>query len=98
LEEKNDFEAFAVEGSKPKQNQTPEKGLSRAFAIRTGEQRFSTAVMRSNPPTPINLVKKPVHNHKQNNDGEKPGRCLQVERWNAFRELSDDSDCDEPRD
>jgi len=79
LEEQNDFEAFPIKRSKPKQNQTPEKGLSKALAIRIGEQRFFPAVMRSNPATPVNPVKKPVHNHKQNDDREKPGRSLQFE-------------------
>jgi hypothetical protein len=79
LEEENDFEAFPIKRSKPKQNQTPEKGLPRALTIRIGEQRFFMAVMRSNPSTPINLMKKPVHNHKQNNDCEKPRRSLQFE-------------------
>ena len=58
--------------------------MSRALAIRPGEQRFSAAIMRPNPATPINFVEKPVHNHKQNNDRDKAGRCLQVERWNSF--------------
>jgi len=98
LEEQNDFEAFPIKGSKPKQIQAPEKGLSRALAIRIGEQRFFPAVMRSNPPTPVNSVKKPVHNHKQNDDCEKARRSLQLERWNTFRKVADDSDRDEPGD
>jgi hypothetical protein len=85
LEKQNDFEAFPIKGSKSKQNQTPEKRFSRALATRIGKQHVFTAVMRSNPSTPINPVKKPVHNHKQNDDCEKPGRSLQVERWNTFR-------------
>jgi hypothetical protein len=42
-------------------------------------------------------VEKPVHNHEQNNDRDQAGRCLQVERWNTLRKLSDDFDSDEPR-
>jgi hypothetical protein len=98
LEEQNDFEAFAIKGGKPKENQTPEKGLSRALAIRIGEQHFFTAVMGPNPPAPVDPVKKPVHDHKQNDDCEKPGRSLQVERWNTFRKVADDLDRDEPGD
>jgi len=54
--------------------------------------------MRPNPATPINFVEKPVHNHEQNNDRDKAGRCLQVERWNTFRKVSDDFESDEPCD
>jgi hypothetical protein len=79
LEEENDFEAFPIKGSKAEQYQTPEKGLSRALAIRIGEQRLLTAVMRSNPLTPVNPVKEPVHDYKQNDDCEKPCRSLQFE-------------------
>jgi hypothetical protein len=43
-------------------------------------------------------VKKPVHNHKQNDDSQKPGRSLQVERWNTFRKVADDSDRHKPGD
>jgi hypothetical protein len=84
LEEQNDFEAFPIKGSKPKQNQTPEKGFSRALVIRIGEQRFFPAVMRSNPPTPVNSVKKPVHNHKQNDDCEKARCSLQLRALEHF--------------
>jgi hypothetical protein len=98
LEEQNDFEAFPIKGSKPKQNQAPKKGLSRALVIRIGEQRFFSAVMRPNPSTPVNPVKKPVHNHKQNDDCEKAGRGLHLERGNTFRKVADDADRDEPGD
>src|SRR5260370_16498918 len=54
--------------------------------------------MRPNPATPINFVEKPVHYHEQNNDRDKAGRCLQVERRNTFRKLSNDFDSDKPCD
>jgi len=98
LKEQNDFEAFPIKGSKPKQNQAAEKGSSRALTIRTGEQRFFLAVMRSNPSTPVNPVKEPIHDYNQNDDCEKAGRSLQLECGNTFRKVADDSDSDEPGD
>jgi len=70
----------------------------RAFATRIGKQHVFPAVMRSNPSTPVNPVKKPVHNHKQNDDCEESGRSLHLERGNAFRKVADDLDRDEPGD
>src|SRR5437764_15422086 len=53
--------------------------------------------MRANPSAPINLVKKPVHNHQQNNNREEAGGSLQIECGDIVAERADDADCYNPR-
>ena len=69
-----------------------------SISVCTFEQRFAPAIVRADPAAPINLVKEPVHNHEQNDNGEKSGRGLQVERRHIVAQRINNSDRYEPRD
>ena len=99
MQEKHDLESFAIKRGESEQDQSPLQTRPRNFrggAI--GEQRFSASIMGTNPAAPINFVEEPVHDHEQNDYGEKAGGRLQVERGNTFGHLPHDSDRDAPRD
>ena len=99
LQKEDDLESFAIKRGEPEQNQSPPKaGMRDSISICTFEQRFAPAIMRADPAAPINLVKEPVHDHEQNDDGEKSGRGLQIERRHVVAERINNAHCDEPGD
>jgi hypothetical protein len=48
------------------------------------------------PPSPVNLVEKPIHDDKQHHDGEQSGRGLQIESRHILAQRPDDTHRDKP--
>ena len=71
LQKEDDFEAFAVKGGEPEQDQTPnEARVCEALASAPLVRRvFAPAIVRPDPAAPINLVEEPVHDDEQDDDG-----------------------------
>lgn len=101
LQEENDLEAFAVEGEEAEEGETaPEGGAGDAgvVAISLAQEMLLLAGVHHDPAAPIDLVKEPVHDDEQHENGQQAGGGLEIERGDAVAEAGEDADGDEPGD
>src|SRR5436190_5728712 len=54
--------------------------------------------MCPDPAAPINLVKEPIHDDEEDDDGKQSGCGLEVKRRHIIAQRTDDSNSDRPRD
>src|ERR1043166_2141092 len=54
--------------------------------------------MCPDPAAPINLVKEPIHDDEEDDNGKQSGCCLEVERRHIIAQRTDDSDSYRPGD
>ena len=93
LEEQDDLEPLAVDDREPEEREPPRR--PRALAPGLGEEPLAALVVHRDPPGPVDLVKEPVHDHQQHDDGQQARRRLDVEGRRVHG--VDEGDDDEPR-
>ena len=94
LQKEDDLESLAIERRESEQREAQPESAADALCISACLVRLCIEIQ----PRPVHLVEKPVHHHEQHDDGEQPGRGLDVERGDVLREAVDDGDSEAPGD
>jgi len=92
LKKKDDFHAFTIHGSEAEKGKTQEVATCNPAFNRVVTSRIDfllPAILRADPPRPVDVVKELVHYYQDDHDSEQSRGCLDV-TLTLERTLADD--------